>query len=215
MYMILCVCVPITVTARSKAGTVFARSNTAVVSWDPTRGMDVCVQVAALRWADPPSKESYRLCIGLRNCKSGQGPTKGCRAIDEWMNELISHLGCMYISQFDQRPYVSCKGQLATSEIHMCVRSSCDATNSHEPPISTARTRTECLSNTSRWCVYVCVMIFIPKTDIAQLIYSFRVYINLFQSNIRRSQTQKRERWINSWNKENQIVENRLKRYRT
>jgi hypothetical protein len=25
------------------------------------------VQVAALRWADPPSKESYRLCIGLRN----------------------------------------------------------------------------------------------------------------------------------------------------
>jgi hypothetical protein len=21
-----------------------------------------CVQVAALRWADPPSKESYRLC---------------------------------------------------------------------------------------------------------------------------------------------------------
>jgi hypothetical protein len=26
-----------------------------------------CVQVAALRRADPPSKESYRLCIGLRN----------------------------------------------------------------------------------------------------------------------------------------------------
>jgi hypothetical protein len=40
-----------------------------------------CVQVAALRRAYPPSKESYRLCIGLRNWKSGQGP-KGCRAID-------------------------------------------------------------------------------------------------------------------------------------
>jgi hypothetical protein len=26
-----------------------------------------CVYVAALRWTDPPSKESYRLCIGLRN----------------------------------------------------------------------------------------------------------------------------------------------------
>jgi hypothetical protein len=37
-----------------------------------------CVQVAAaLRRADPPYKESYRLCIGLRNWKSGQGPTKG------------------------------------------------------------------------------------------------------------------------------------------
>jgi hypothetical protein len=26
-----------------------------------------CVQVAALRWAYPSSKESYRLCVGLRN----------------------------------------------------------------------------------------------------------------------------------------------------
>jgi hypothetical protein len=42
-----------------------------------------CVQVAALRRADPPSKEFYGLCIGLRNRKSGQGPTKGCRALDE------------------------------------------------------------------------------------------------------------------------------------
>jgi hypothetical protein len=40
-----------------------------------------CVQVAALRRADPPSKESYRLCIGLRNLKSGQGP-KGYTAIE-------------------------------------------------------------------------------------------------------------------------------------
>jgi hypothetical protein len=38
--------------------------------------------VAALQWADTPSKESYRLCIGLRNWKSGLGP-KGYRAI-EW-----------------------------------------------------------------------------------------------------------------------------------
>jgi hypothetical protein len=28
-------------------------------------------------WADPPFKESHRLCIGLRNWKSGQGPAKG------------------------------------------------------------------------------------------------------------------------------------------
>jgi hypothetical protein len=33
-----------------------------------------------MRRADPPSKEAYRLCIGLRIWKSGQGP-KGCRAI--------------------------------------------------------------------------------------------------------------------------------------
>jgi hypothetical protein len=35
----------------------------------------------ALQQADPPSKESYRLCIDSRNWKSGQGPTKDCRAI--------------------------------------------------------------------------------------------------------------------------------------
>jgi hypothetical protein len=39
------------------------------------------VQVAALRRAYPPSKESRRLCIGSRKWKSGQGPTKDCRPI--------------------------------------------------------------------------------------------------------------------------------------
>jgi uncharacterized SAM-binding protein YcdF (DUF218 family) len=34
-----------------------------------------------LQPADPPSKVSYRQCIGSRNCKSGQGPTTGCRVI--------------------------------------------------------------------------------------------------------------------------------------
>jgi hypothetical protein len=38
------------------------------------RGVLSCVYVAALRRADPPSKESYRLCIALRNWKTGQDP---------------------------------------------------------------------------------------------------------------------------------------------
>jgi hypothetical protein len=42
----------------------------------------VFVQVAVLRRADPPSKESYRLCKRSRNWKSSQGPTKDYRAID-------------------------------------------------------------------------------------------------------------------------------------
>jgi hypothetical protein len=33
-----------------------------------------CVWVATLRRADPLSKESYRLCMGLGNRKRGQGP---------------------------------------------------------------------------------------------------------------------------------------------
>jgi hypothetical protein len=48
-----------------------------------------CVQVAALRQADPQSKESYRLCIGLRNWKIGQGP-KGCRAIEKYISLKIN-----------------------------------------------------------------------------------------------------------------------------
>jgi hypothetical protein len=67
------------------------RSNTGIVGSNPTWGMDVCVRllclccpvlVAALWRADPPSKESYRLCKRSRNWKSGQGPTKGCTGTD-------------------------------------------------------------------------------------------------------------------------------------
>jgi hypothetical protein len=55
--------------------------------------MDVCIvcvysvsmllwmQLEVLRRADPSSKVSYGLWIGSRNWKSGQGQTKGCRAI--------------------------------------------------------------------------------------------------------------------------------------
>jgi hypothetical protein len=71
-------CLPITVAARSKAWTAFALSNAGIVGSNPIRGKDVCIEcfysvfvffcvyVAALRRADPPSKESYRLCIGSR-----------------------------------------------------------------------------------------------------------------------------------------------------
>jgi hypothetical protein len=52
---------------RSKAWTVFARSNAGNMGSNPTQGIDVyvrlfCVYVAALWRADPSSKESYRLC---------------------------------------------------------------------------------------------------------------------------------------------------------
>jgi hypothetical protein len=36
-----------------------------------------CVRVSALQRAHPPSKESYLLCLGLKNWKSGRYPTKG------------------------------------------------------------------------------------------------------------------------------------------
>jgi hypothetical protein len=71
---------PTTVATCSKALTVFARWNAGITSSNLTRGMDVfvrlfcvcvalCVQVTALRLADPPSKESYRLCTRSRNWK--------------------------------------------------------------------------------------------------------------------------------------------------
>jgi hypothetical protein len=44
-----------------------------------------------MRRTDHLSKESYRLCKKrLQNWRRGQGPTKGCRAIDEWMNEWMN-----------------------------------------------------------------------------------------------------------------------------
>jgi hypothetical protein len=60
------------VTERSKACTVFARSEAGIVGSNPTQGMDVwcvcvcaffcvCVQVEVLRQADHLPKESYRM----------------------------------------------------------------------------------------------------------------------------------------------------------
>jgi hypothetical protein len=62
------------VAARSNAWTVFARSNTGILGSNPTWGMDVCVrlfcvQVVALRRADPPSKGSYRLCKKIKKLR--------------------------------------------------------------------------------------------------------------------------------------------------
>jgi hypothetical protein len=67
----------ITVAERSQTRTVSASSVSKIVGSNPTRGLDVyvrlfsfvlsCVHVEVLRRADPPSKESYRLCIELRN----------------------------------------------------------------------------------------------------------------------------------------------------
>jgi hypothetical protein len=64
---------PITVAAWSKAWTVFVRPNAGIVGSDPTWSMDVCVRLfcfcivlcvgSGLGRPDPPSKESYRLCI--------------------------------------------------------------------------------------------------------------------------------------------------------
>jgi hypothetical protein len=60
---------PVTVTVRSKAYTVFARPEAGIVGSNPIQGMDVwyvcaffyvCVQVEALWRADHPPKESYR-----------------------------------------------------------------------------------------------------------------------------------------------------------
>jgi hypothetical protein len=55
-----------------------------------------CVQVAVLRRSDPPSKESYQLCTGLRNRRGGQGPTKGCRAMPRqtYIQSLYTPIWC-------------------------------------------------------------------------------------------------------------------------
>jgi hypothetical protein len=91
---------PITVASRSKACTVFARSNAGIVGSNPTQDMDLCVRLfcfcvvlcvgtcLATGWS--PSKESYRLYKKrLRNWRRGQSPAKCCRAIDEWLNECL------------------------------------------------------------------------------------------------------------------------------
>jgi hypothetical protein len=79
---------PITDGVRSKAWTVFSRSNTSFVGSNPTRDMEdymrlfcVCADLCV-----GSGLATGRLCIGLRNWKGGQGKPEGCGSTDEWMN---------------------------------------------------------------------------------------------------------------------------------
>jgi hypothetical protein len=89
-YVYFNICRPQGPAARSKAWTVFARSNTGIACSNTTRGMDACVRlfcvyVAVLRWADPPSKELYQLCIDLDTEKAAK-VHKGCKVIHTYFN---------------------------------------------------------------------------------------------------------------------------------
>jgi hypothetical protein len=85
------------VCGRPMAWTVFAHSNTGIMCSNPTRGMDVCVRLfcvcvvlclgSGLVTGSSLVQGVLRTVYGLRNWKSGQGPTKDCRAID------IFHVG--------------------------------------------------------------------------------------------------------------------------
>jgi hypothetical protein len=66
------------------------------VGSNSTHGMDIgvcvysvfvlsCVLVAASRRADPPSKESYRVC--KKDYVSEEEARKAVEALNEWMNE--------------------------------------------------------------------------------------------------------------------------------
>jgi hypothetical protein len=57
---------------------------------------------SGLRWTDPPSKESYRLCIELRNRKSGQDKAEGVQShsyVDSFRNETSGLMSKTSLSQ--------------------------------------------------------------------------------------------------------------------
>jgi hypothetical protein len=77
------VLMPTAVVALSESWTAFSLPKIKVLDSNSTPGINVCaslfrillalVYVAALRRADPPSKEPYRLRIELQNWESSQG----------------------------------------------------------------------------------------------------------------------------------------------
>jgi hypothetical protein len=104
---------PITTAARSKARTVFALSNAGIVGSNPTQGMGVCsvfaycVCVVLCVWRSlatgwSPVQGVLSLCIGSKNWKSGQGPTKGCRAIIIQFNSMQFN-SCLFTCKLNSR----------------------------------------------------------------------------------------------------------------
>jgi hypothetical protein len=79
--------------------TVFARINTGIVVWNPTRGTDICVLLfcvcvvlcvgsgLATDWS--PIQGVLSTVNTLRNWKSDRGPEKVCRAIDRQTDRQI------------------------------------------------------------------------------------------------------------------------------
>jgi hypothetical protein len=90
---------------------------------NPTRQMDVfvrlfCVCVVlcvgsglAMSWS--PSNESYRLCLGFRNSKSGEGPTKGCRAIER-EREFVFYIVLWLMELSKKKTVMSQMGKVCT-----------------------------------------------------------------------------------------------------
>jgi hypothetical protein len=64
---------PITVAARSRAWTVFARSNTGIVGSNPTQGMDVCVRL---------------FCLYAVLC-AGRGPARGLSLVQAFLPTVL------------------------------------------------------------------------------------------------------------------------------
>jgi hypothetical protein len=87
--------VPITVAARSKAWTDFARSNAGIVGLNPIQGMYVYVRLfcfcvgsgLARGWS--PIQGVLPTVYRIKKLKSGQVPTKGCRAIDSICESIL------------------------------------------------------------------------------------------------------------------------------
>jgi hypothetical protein len=84
------------VAAPSNARNIFAVLNVGIMGSNSTQGMDVCVcvysvfvlfcvYVAAFRRADPPSKESYRLC--KKDYETEEKARAQQRVVEPLMNE--------------------------------------------------------------------------------------------------------------------------------
>jgi hypothetical protein len=99
---------PITVAARSKVYTVFARLNTGVMGSNHTRGTDVCVRLlcvvlcvgSGLAKSCSPVQGVLPTVYRLRNWKRVQGPTKGWRATDRWKSNAynLNYVSCPVIA---------------------------------------------------------------------------------------------------------------------
>jgi hypothetical protein len=83
---------PVSIAEQSEACSVYDCLNIEIAGSNPAQDMDVCLCVSVLCWTDPPTTESYQMCVwNEKSIKEGQDLIRTVEASGKKKNILPSY----------------------------------------------------------------------------------------------------------------------------